>query len=180
MLKETATRPLRRRGSDRIERKKSGSGRWFLHGEECRFWCELDGYSPFPPLVAIRENPEFTPLRTRLPENCKVLSGMPGCLRCLGLSLIRFGSLGKKTVVSTNWRLHWVHILLTLRCISPRCNGHAHRCEHNAWNLFLVVVEQSRSRMLVDSFVEDEELGRTALSCHLSTDLLCQEMQAAW
>ena len=34
--------------------------------------------------------------------------------------------------------------------------------------------------MLVDSFLEDEELTRTALSCHLSMDLLCQEMRAAW
>ena len=34
--------------------------------------------------------------------------------------------------------------------------------------------------MLVDSFFEDEELTRTALSCHLSMDLLCQEMRAAW
>ena len=33
--------------------------------------------------------------------------------------------------------------------------------------------------MLVESFLEDEELARTALSCHLSMDVLCQEMQAA-
>ena len=28
----------------------------------------------------------------------------------------------------------------------------------------------------VDSFLEDEGLARTALSCHLSVNLLCQEM----
>ena len=52
--------------------------------------------------------------------------------------------------------------------------------EHDAWNLFLDIVEQSRSGMLVVSFLEDEELARTALSCHLAMDILCQEMQAAW
>ena len=52
--------------------------------------------------------------------------------------------------------------------------------EHNALNLFLDVVAQSSSGMPVGSFLEDEELARTALSCHLSMDLLCQEMSDAW
>ena len=39
---------------------------------------------------------------------------------------------------------------------------------------------QSRSGMRVESFLEAEELARTALSCHLSTDLLCLEMSDAW
>ena len=32
----------------------------------------------------------------------------------------------------------------------------------------------------MESFLEDEELARTALSCHLSLDLFCQEMRVAW
>ena len=52
--------------------------------------------------------------------------------------------------------------------------------EHNALNLFLDVVAQSSSGMLVGSFLEDEELARTALNCHQSLDLLCQEMSDAW
>ena len=52
--------------------------------------------------------------------------------------------------------------------------------EHNVLKLFLEVVEQSRSGMLVESFLGDGELARTALSCHLSMDLLCQEMSDAW
>ena len=52
----------------------------------------------------------------------------------------------------------------------------------NVLNHFLVVVGQSRSCMLVESFLEEEEeLARTALSCHLAMDLLCQEMSdACW
>ena len=52
--------------------------------------------------------------------------------------------------------------------------------EHNVLNLFVDVVEQSSSGTQVESFLEDEELARTALSCHLSMDLLCQEMLDAW
>ena len=35
------------------------------------------------------------------------------------------------------------------------------------------------SGMLVEGLLEDEELARTPLGCHLSTDLLCQEMSDA-
>ena len=52
--------------------------------------------------------------------------------------------------------------------------------EDDAWNLLLDIVGQSYSGMLVVSFLEDEEFARTALSCHLVMDILCQEMQAAW
>ena len=52
--------------------------------------------------------------------------------------------------------------------------------EHNVLNLFLEVVGQSRSVMLVESFVDEEELAKTARSCHLATDLFCQEVQDAW
>ena len=51
---------------------------------------------------------------------------------------------------------------------------------HTAWNLFLEVVGQSRSGMLVEGFLEDEELARSALRSHLPMDLLCQEMNFAW
>ena len=48
--------------------------------------------------------------------------------------------------------------------------------EHNAWICSWTLLGQSRSGMWVDSFLEDEGLARTALSCHLSVNLLCQEM----
>ena len=41
-------------------------------------------------------------------------------------------------------------------------------------NLFLKVVEQSSSGMLVESFLGNEELASTAPSCHLAMDLLCR------
>ena len=43
---------------------------------------------------------------------------------------------------------------------------------HNVWIIFLEVVRQSFG----EGFFEDEELARTALSCHLSMDLVCQGM----
>ena len=52
--------------------------------------------------------------------------------------------------------------------------------EHNVGNLSLEVVEQGWSGGLVCLFLEDWELSRAALSCHLALDLLCQEMQEAW
>ena len=39
--------------------------------------------------------------------------------------------------------------------------------EHNVMNLFRDVVGQSIPGMRADSFLEDEECARTALSCHL-------------
>ena len=51
--------------------------------------------------------------------------------------------------------------------------------EHNVSSFFLEVVEQSRSGMLVASYLEDEERARRALS-HPSMDHLCQEMLDAW
>ena len=44
----------------------------------------------------------------------------------------------------------------------------------------ITFVEQSSPGMPVESFLRDEELERTALSCRLAMDLLCQVMQAAW
>ena len=52
--------------------------------------------------------------------------------------------------------------------------------KHNVLNLFLDVVGTSCWSMLVESFLEDKELARTTLKCHLSVDHLCQEMQVAW
>ena len=52
--------------------------------------------------------------------------------------------------------------------------------EHNAWNLSLGVVGHSRSGIRVEGFLQDEELARTARSCHLSMYLLSEEMSDAW
>ena len=52
--------------------------------------------------------------------------------------------------------------------------------EHSAWNLSLDAVAPDSPGTLVESFPEDEELARTALSCHHSLDFFCQEVHAAW
>ena len=52
--------------------------------------------------------------------------------------------------------------------------------EHNVGNVSLEVVKQGWSGWLVHLFLEDWELARVAVSCHLAFDLLCQEMQVAW
>ena len=48
--------------------------------------------------------------------------------------------------------------------------------EHNVLNICLDVV----SGVPVEGSLEYERLARTALSCHTSMDLLCQEMRGAW
>ena len=48
--------------------------------------------------------------------------------------------------------------------------------EHNVGNLAVEVVGQNWSSEVISLFVEDWEVGRVALSCRLSMDLLCQEM----
>ena len=51
--------------------------------------------------------------------------------------------------------------------------------EHNVDNLALEVVGQIGQ--VVSPFLEDWELGRVALSCHMAMDILCQEMRdACW
>ena len=67
-------------------------------------------------------------------------------------------------------------------CCSPRMRASSdEEDEHCAWIYSWTLLGQSRSGMWVDSFLEDEVLARTALSCHLSTDLLFQEMSdACW
>ena len=52
-------------------------------------------------------------------------------------------------------------------------------CEHNVGNLAIEVVGQNWSGEAISLFLEDREVGRAALSCHLSMDLLCQEMRDA-
>ena len=47
-------------------------------------------------------------------------------------------------------------------------------------SLALNVVGQNWSGEKVSLFLEDAELGRVALSCHVALDMLCQEMREAW
>ena len=49
--------------------------------------------------------------------------------------------------------------------------------EHNVDNLAIEVVGQHWTSEVVSLFLEDWEIGRVASSCHLSRDLLCQEMR---
>ena len=51
--------------------------------------------------------------------------------------------------------------------------------EHDVDNLSLEVVGQTWSSEVISLFFEDWEVGRVALSCHLSMDLLCQDMRDA-
>ena len=52
--------------------------------------------------------------------------------------------------------------------------------EHHVENLSLEVVGQGWSGWLVHLFLEDWELARVAVSCHLALDLFCQVAQDAW
>ena len=51
--------------------------------------------------------------------------------------------------------------------------------EHSVGNLAIEVVGQNWSSEDTCLLLEDWEVGRVALSCHLSMDLLCQEMRDA-
>ena len=51
--------------------------------------------------------------------------------------------------------------------------------EHNVGNLAIEVVGQNWSSGVISLFLEDWEVGRLAVSCHLSMDLLCQEVRDA-
>ena len=50
-------------------------------------------------------------------------------------------------------------------------------CEHDNECRAIQVVGQDRSSEVVALFLEDWELRRVALSCHVAMDLLCQEMR---
>ena len=54
------------------------------------------------------------------------------------------------------------------------------QCEQNVESFALnaMVQDQSGERILL--FLEDWELARMTLSCHMGLDLLCQEMNEAW
>ena len=52
--------------------------------------------------------------------------------------------------------------------------------EHSVENMAVDVIGQDRSSDVVALFLKDWELGRVALNCHLSMDLLCQEMRDAY
>ena len=47
-------------------------------------------------------------------------------------------------------------------------------CEHNVDNVAIEVVGQHGTREVISLFLEDWEVGRVAISCRLSMDLLCQ------
>ena len=49
-------------------------------------------------------------------------------------------------------------------------------CAYNAESLALNVVGQDQSGEKISLFLEDWGLGRVASSCHISLDMLCQEM----
>ena len=54
-------------------------------------------------------------------------------------------------------------------------------CEHNNEFRAIEVIGQDWSSEVVALFLEDWELGRAALSCHMAMDLLCQQMRdACW
>ena len=46
-------------------------------------------------------------------------------------------------------------------------------CEHNVVSMAIEVIGQDRSSEVISLFLKDWEVGRVALSCHLSVDLLC-------
>ena len=53
--------------------------------------------------------------------------------------------------------------------------------EHNVDDLAIEVVGQNWSSEVISLFLVDWEVGRMALSCYLSLDLMCQEMRdACW
>ena len=52
--------------------------------------------------------------------------------------------------------------------------------EHNEESLALHVMGQNWSSEKVSLFLEDWELARVALRCHVALDMLCQAMHEAW
>ena len=51
--------------------------------------------------------------------------------------------------------------------------------EHNVDNLAIDVVGQHWTSQVISLFLRDWEVGRVALSCHLSMDLLCKELRVS-
>ena len=56
----------------------------------------------------------------------------------------------------------------------------AELCKHNVESLPLKVIGQNWSGENIALFLQDWELARVALSCHLALDMLCQEMHEEW
>ena len=54
------------------------------------------------------------------------------------------------------------------------------QCDHNVESRVLSVMGQDQSGEKISLFLEDRELGRVALSCHIALDMVCQEMHEAW
>ena len=54
------------------------------------------------------------------------------------------------------------------------------KCEHNVESLALDATRQDQSGEKISLFLEDWELARAALSCHIALDMLCQAMDEAW
>ena len=52
--------------------------------------------------------------------------------------------------------------------------------EHSVGSLALHVIGLNWSTEKVSLLLEDWELARVALSCHVALDLLCHEMHKAW
>ena len=52
-------------------------------------------------------------------------------------------------------------------------------CEHNVENMSTDVIGQDKSSNVGALFLEDRELRRVALSCHMTINLLCQESRGA-
>ena len=53
-------------------------------------------------------------------------------------------------------------------------------CEHNVESPALHIIGQNWSGEKISLFLEDWELARVALSCHIALDILCPEMHEDW
>ena len=62
---------------------------------------------------------------------------------------------------------------------SKGTSSHEQR-ERNVESLAPNVMGQDQSGEKMSLFLEDWELGRVALSCHIALDMLCQELHEAW
>ena len=79
---------------------------------------------------------------------------------------------------SPDWRNVWRNGCPTsLEWISSgptsEADGGFEFCEHNVVSMAIEVIGQDRSSEVISLFLEDWKVGRVALSCHLSVDLLC-------
>ena len=66
-------------------------------------------------------------------------------------------------------------------CSASVTSGDDEECGHNNECRAIEVIGQDWSSEVVALFLEDWELGRVALSCHMATGFLCQERRdACW